>query len=80
MDQTNLLNRINEDESRRTAFYNTIFMVLLGICLAALYAVYQMFALFITPVLLGSLFGTVLYPLKRSFSSILNGNLHLFHL
>lgn len=46
---TNLLNRISEDEARRSAFYNTIFMVLLGVCLGALYLIYQMFHMFITP-------------------------------
>jgi predicted PurR-regulated permease PerM len=76
-DENDLLNKFTEDNEQRTAirfaFYNTIFFVLLAICAVGLYAVYQMLHLFLTPILWATLVGTVLFPLKRSLSSVFKG-------
>ncbi|MFH4976352.1 hypothetical protein AB6A40_003061 [Gnathostoma spinigerum] len=54
------------------AFYNALLFTCTGICLAGVYAVYQMLHMFITPLLWATLVGTVLFPLKRSVTTLLN--------
>ncbi|KAI6176553.1 hypothetical protein M3Y97_00810500 [Aphelenchoides bicaudatus] len=71
MDQ-NLLHKITEDESQKTAFYITIFLAVLGVCTGGLYMIYQMMHMFLTPLIFGALFGTVLFPLKKAAAKSLN--------
>uniref|UniRef100_A0A0N4UKC3 Transmembrane protein 245 n=1 Tax=Dracunculus medinensis TaxID=318479 RepID=A0A0N4UKC3_DRAME len=43
-----------------------------GLCIAGLYAIYQMMYMFLTPLLWATLVGTILFPIKRRISSALN--------
>ncbi|KAI6200985.1 hypothetical protein M3Y96_00792800 [Aphelenchoides besseyi] len=70
----NFLNKFTDDgEPIRFAFYNTLFFLLLAVCFAGIYAVYQMFNIFFMPILWATLIGTVIFPIKRTISFYLNG-------
>uniref|UniRef100_A0A1I7SIB3 Transmembrane protein n=3 Tax=Bursaphelenchus xylophilus TaxID=6326 RepID=A0A1I7SIB3_BURXY len=69
-------NRLTDNSDQlpvKLSFYNTLFLVLLGICICGLYALFQMLHMFLTPILWAVLVGTVLFPLKRGVSSIFGG-------
>uniref|UniRef100_A0A914CRK4 Transmembrane protein 245 n=1 Tax=Acrobeloides nanus TaxID=290746 RepID=A0A914CRK4_9BILA len=77
MAEGELINKIATNHDQKTAlqfaFYNTLLFVLVGVCLAGLYAVYNMMHMFLTPILWAVLIGTVLFPIKRRLSSALKG-------
>uniref|UniRef100_A0A915DN53 Uncharacterized protein n=1 Tax=Ditylenchus dipsaci TaxID=166011 RepID=A0A915DN53_9BILA len=66
------MNRIPLNDEQKPAlvfaFYNAVFFALLGLCLAGLFAVYQVLYMFLRPILWAMLVGTVLFPFKRKMS------------
>ncbi|KAI6241744.1 hypothetical protein M3Y99_00337300 [Aphelenchoides fujianensis] len=73
----NFFTKLTEDSEQQTAirfaFYNTLFFLLLAVCFAGLFAVYQMLHLFLLPIIWAVLVGTVMFPMKRAIGSVLNG-------
>ncbi|OZC11436.1 hypothetical protein X798_01293 [Onchocerca flexuosa] len=55
------------------SFYNALLLVLTGVCLAGLFAVYRMMYMFLTPLLWATLIGTILFPFKKRFNNAING-------
>ncbi|CAG9540553.1 unnamed protein product [Cercopithifilaria johnstoni] len=55
------------------AFYNALLFTITGFCLVALYAVYKMMYMFLTPLLWATLIGTILFPFKKRFNATING-------
>uniref|UniRef100_A0A7E4UX04 Histidine kinase n=1 Tax=Panagrellus redivivus TaxID=6233 RepID=A0A7E4UX04_PANRE len=74
---SSLVETFTSDHDQKLAFkiawYNAIFVVILAIAAAGLFAVYNMLYMFLTPMLWAVLIGTVLFPLKRRISSIFKG-------
>ncbi|KAI1701542.1 transmembrane protein [Ditylenchus destructor] len=81
MASTEFVNRIpfgeslDQDQKRALlfAFYNAVFIALLGLCLTGLFAAYQILFMFIRPMLWAALVGTMLFPFKRRLRDNLKG-------
>ncbi|KAI1708346.1 transmembrane protein [Ditylenchus destructor] len=81
MASTEFVNRIPfgeslDQEQKRAllfAFYNAVFIALLGLCLTGLFAAYQILFMFIRPMLWAALVGTMLFPFKRRLRDNLRG-------
>ncbi|TKR67446.1 hypothetical protein L596_023596 [Steinernema carpocapsae] len=65
------LTNSGENQPLQFAFYNALLFSLVGLCGAGLYAVYKMMYMFLTPIMWATLVGTVLFPLKRKFTSLM---------
>lgn len=65
------------DHDQKLAFkiasYNAMFVILLAICFAGLFAIYNMLYMFLMPILWATLVGTVLFPLKKRISQCFGG-------
>ncbi|VDN05924.1 unnamed protein product [Thelazia callipaeda] len=55
------------------ALCNILLLTLAGICLAGLYAIYQMLYMFITPLMWATLVGTIIFPVKKHIKSSISG-------
>ncbi|KAJ1366921.1 hypothetical protein KIN20_027719 [Parelaphostrongylus tenuis] len=55
------------------AFFNVLLFVLTGICLCGLFALYKMMYMFLSPMMWAVLVGTVLFPFKKTITSIVQG-------
>uniref|UniRef100_A0AC35FL63 Uncharacterized protein n=1 Tax=Panagrolaimus sp. PS1159 TaxID=55785 RepID=A0AC35FL63_9BILA len=65
------------DHDQKLAFkiasYNAMFVILLAICFAGLFAIYNMLYMFLMPILWATLVGTILFPLKKKISHCFGG-------
>uniref|UniRef100_A0AC34F679 Transmembrane protein n=1 Tax=Panagrolaimus sp. ES5 TaxID=591445 RepID=A0AC34F679_9BILA len=72
-----LIDNFAVDHDQKLAFkiasYNSMFVILLAICFAGLFAIYNMLYMFLMPILWATLVGTVLFPLKKRISQCFGG-------
>ncbi|CAI4231117.1 unnamed protein product [Auanema sp. JU1783] len=57
----------------RIAFYNTLFIFLMGLSLCGLVAMYNMLYMFLSPMMWAVLVGTVLFPFKKKVTDVIKG-------
>ncbi|CAJ0578739.1 unnamed protein product, partial [Mesorhabditis spiculigera] len=69
-----LINRFSSNQEQRVALqqalYNAGMIIILGVVVASLVALYNMLYMFLTPMLWAVLAGTVLFPLKRRVTEV----------